>query len=57
MERILIDKNGKDTGVRENRRGAMYINKKVFFSDEKVSRTLSRLNKSGIVKIEIHKKE
>ena len=49
-ERTITDKNGNDTGVRENYRGDMYINHKVFFSDSKVRHLIARLAKSNIVK-------
>lgn len=35
-ERIHRDSDGNDNGVREDERGAMYINHKVFFSLPKV---------------------
>ena len=45
----IITVGGKDTGVRENNRGSLYINHKVFFSDPKVIRILKRLSKSKLV--------
>ncbi|WP_416448432.1 hypothetical protein ACH3PA_04030 [Leeuwenhoekiella sp. A2] len=45
-----IYKEGKDTGVREDYRGAMYIDHKVFFSDEKVQKIIKNISKAGLVK-------
>lgn len=49
-ERIIRDRSGKDTGVRENERGAMYINHEVFFKDERTIRVVDALRNSDIVK-------
>lgn len=50
-ERILTDNNGKDTGVRENYTGAMYIDKKVFLASKKVKETISKIAAAKRAKI------
>lgn len=50
LERIIRDCDGNDTGVREDDRGAMYIDKKVFFSINKVKDILNELSNSKLVK-------
>ncbi len=48
-ERILTDKKGKDSGVREDYRGSLYIDHEVFFSDKKVKSMIKKLSALGIV--------
>lgn len=48
-ERILKDSKGNDVGVRENQRGAMYIDHKVFFSLTKTQDVIQGLRDSKIV--------
>lgn len=45
MERTVWTKQGKaskDTGVRENSRGAMYVDKKILLSKDKVKNDIER---------------
>lgn len=49
QERILRDSKGNDIGVRENQRGAMYINHKVFFSLRETKAVLKTLRESKLV--------
>lgn len=44
----IITVNGKDTGVRENSRGAIYINHRIFFKQDRVKEILNKLQKAGI---------
>lgn len=44
----IITVNGKDTGVRENSRGAIYINHRIFFKQDRVKEILDKLQKAGI---------
>lgn len=49
QERILRDSKGNDIGVRENQRGAMYIDHKVFFSLEKTQSVIKNLSESKLI--------
>jgi hypothetical protein len=49
-ERIHKDVNGNDNGVREDERGAMYINHKVFFSLPAVILKINELKNSQLIK-------
>lgn len=49
QERILRDSKGNDIGVRENQRGAMYIDHKVFFSLQKTQDVMKTLRESKLV--------
>ncbi|MBG7611632.1 hypothetical protein IU405_05150 [Polaribacter sp. BAL334] len=49
LERILRDSRGKDIGVRENERGAMYIDHKVFFSLDETKNAMKALRDSKLV--------
>ncbi len=46
----VVKIEGKDTGVRENGNGAMYINHRVFFSNDKVKLIIKNLSCSAIVR-------
>lgn len=48
-ERVIL-KKGKDIGLRENNRGAIYINPKIYFQNSKVKELIRTLSKSNIVK-------
>lgn len=49
QERILRDLKGNDIGVRENQRGAMYIDHKVFFSLKETKAIMQTLRESKLV--------
>ena len=49
-ERIYRDSDGNDTGVREDERGALYINHRIFFSIPRVIETIEQLKNSQLVK-------
>lgn len=49
-ERIVRDKDGNDIGVRENDRGAIYINHEVFFKNEKTIKVVEDLRNSEIIR-------
>ncbi|SHF60114.1 hypothetical protein SAMN05444483_101736 [Salegentibacter echinorum] len=49
-ERVITNAKGEDTGVRENNRGALYINHKIFFSNPDVLKKVDRLATSKLVK-------
>jgi hypothetical protein len=49
QERILRDSKGNDIGVRENQRGAMYIDHRVFFSLQKTQDIMKTLSESRLV--------
>ncbi len=49
QERILRDSKGNDIGVRENQRGAMYIDHKVFFSLTETKNAMQPLRDSRLV--------
>lgn len=50
QERIIRDSKGNDIGVRENQRGAMYIDHKVFFSLTETKNAMQPLRDSQLVK-------
>lgn len=49
-ERIIFNKDGKDIGLRENNRGAIYIKPKLYFKNTKVKNLIEALSNSNIVK-------
>lgn len=49
-ERVILNKEGKDIGLRENNRGAIYIKPKLYFKNTKVKTLIETLSKSNIVK-------
>jgi hypothetical protein len=55
-ERVILNKDKKDIGLREDNRGAIYIVPKVYFQNEKVQRIIDTISKSGIVRREVSKK-
>lgn len=54
-ERVVRDGDGNDTGVREDERGAIYINHKAFFENKKTIAVIDRFSKSQII-IDIRKR-
>lgn len=52
----IIYKDGKDIGLREDNRGAIFIEPRKYFQNEKVKAIISTVSKSGIVKRETSKK-
>lgn len=49
-ERVILNKDGKDIGLRENNSGAIYIKPKLYFKNTKVKALIETLSKSNIVK-------
>lgn len=49
-ERVILNKKGKDIGLRENNRGAIYIKPKIYFQNTKVKELIKTLSNSNIVK-------
>lgn len=49
-ERIIRDSDGRDSGVRENQRGAMYIDHEVFFKHPKTIEKIEQLKNSQLIK-------
>jgi len=48
LKERIITVDGKDTGVRENNRGDIYINHKIFFQQDRVKAILNKLREVGI---------
>lgn len=46
----IIKKDGKDTGVRTNYRGALYVDKKVYYKRKDVAALFKALKKAVVVK-------
>lgn len=55
-ERIILNKDKKDIGLREDNRGAIYILPKIYFQNKKVQYIIETISKSGIVRREVSKK-
>lgn len=49
MKDSIILKNGKDIGLRENSKGAIYIKPKVYFKNPKVKALIEKFSHSRIV--------
>lgn len=49
-ERVILNKEGKDIGLREDNRGAIYIDTSLYFKNEKIRATIQKISKSNIVK-------
>ena len=52
----IIYKDGKDIGLREDNRGAIFIEPRKYFQNEKVKEIIRVVSASGIVKRETSKK-
>lgn len=48
-ETVILNKQGKDIGLRENSKGAIYIKPKKYFKNQKVQDLIKELSKSNIV--------
>lgn len=48
-ERVILNKKGKDIGLRENAKGAIYIKPKMYFKNTKVQGLIRKLSESNIV--------
>lgn len=46
----IITLNGKDVGVRENSRGEMYMDKKIYFTQPRIVNAVTSLKAAGLVK-------
>jgi len=46
----IITLNGKDVGVRENSRGVMYMDKKIYFTQPRIVNAVTSLKAAGLVK-------
>ena len=49
-ERVILNKDGRDIGLRENSKGAIYIKPKIYFKNPKVQDIIKKLSESNIVK-------
>jgi hypothetical protein len=49
-ERVILNKDGRDIGLRENSKGAIYIKPKIYLKSDKVKGIIDKLSKSNIVK-------
>jgi hypothetical protein len=55
-ERVILNNEGKDIGLREDNRGAIYILPKIYFKNEKIRNIINSISKSNIVQRETTKK-
>lgn len=55
-ERKIL-KNGKDIGLREDNRGAIYINRKIYLKNDKVKAIIRKLSESGITENKTEEKQ
>ena len=54
--RVILNRNGKDIGLREDNRGAIFIEPKIYFKNAKIQKLIKAVSSSNIVKREISKK-
>jgi len=48
-ERIIFNKKGKDIGLRENAKGAIYIKPKLYFQNDRIRKLIEKFSHSEIV--------
>ncbi|KIQ22762.1 hypothetical protein RT99_06630 [Flavobacterium sp. MEB061] len=54
--RIILNRSGKDIGLREDNRGAIFIEPKIYFKNAKIKSIIKTISESNIVKKETVKK-
>jgi len=54
--RVILNKKGKDIGLREDNRGAIFIEPKIYFKNDKIKAIIKTISASNIVKKESSKK-
>ena len=55
-ERIILNNKGVDIGLREDNRGAIFIEPRLYFKNEKIKALIKTISASSIVKRETSKK-
>nr|WP_314867041.1 hypothetical protein [uncultured Flavobacterium sp.] len=48
--RVILNKSGKDIGLREDNRGAIFIEPKIYFNNAKIKSIIRIISESNIVK-------
>lgn len=54
--RVILNRKGKDIGLREDNRGAIFIEPKIYFKNDKIKAIIKTISASNIVKKESSKK-
>lgn len=54
--RVILNKSGKDIGLREDNRGAIFIEPRIYFKNDKIKAIIKTISASNIVKKESSKK-
>lgn len=54
--RVILNRSGKDIGLREDNRGAIFIEPKIYFKNDKIKSIIKTISESNIVKKETVKK-